>query len=199
MLTGAYVPGDSLVHRARPGVKVLLLAALTLALFVRPGPVPAAVGAVVVLGAYVVARVPAAVAWEQARPLRWFVAVLFAFQVWASGWLTAAVTCANLVIAVLAASLVTLTTPVQEMLDAAVSAAGRLRRFGVDPERLGLALALTIRSIPVVTRMAEQTREARSARGLDRSIRAFATPLVVRTVRHAQRVGDALVARGVDD
>lgn len=199
MLTGTYVPGDSLVHRASPGRKVLLLAVFTLAVFLRPGPIPVAVGAGLVLLGYVVARIPASVAWAQARPLRWFVALLFAYQVWASGWQVALVTCANLVIAVLAASLVTLTTPVQEMLDAAVAGGARLRPLGVDPERFGLALALTIRSIPVVTRMAEQTREARSARGLERSVRAFATPLVVRTVRHAQRVGDALIARGVDD
>lgn len=199
MLTGTYVPGDSLVHRARPGVKVLVLAVFTLLLFARPGPVPASAGAGVTILGYVVARVPASIAWAQLRPLRWFVAMLLAYQLWASGWLTALVTCANLVIAVAAASLVTLTTRVQDMLDAAVAAAGRLRWAGVDPERFALALALTIRSIPVITRLAEQTREARSARGLDRSVRAFATPLVVRTVRHAQRVGEALVARGADD
>lgn len=199
MLTGTYLPGDSLVHRAGPGVKVLLLMLFTLALFVRPGPVPTGAGAVLVVGLYAVARVPPSLAWAQARPLRWFLVLLFAFQAWANGWSVAVVTCANLLIAVLAASLVTLTTPLQQMLDAAVAAAGRLRLFGVDPERFGLALALMIRSIPVVSRMAEQAREARRARGLDRSVRAFATPLVVRTVRHAQRVGDALVARGVDD
>lgn len=199
MLTGAYLLGNSVIHRAAPGAKVLVLAVGTLALFLRPGPVPAAVAAAMLLVAYAVARVPAPIAWAQVRPLRLFLALLFPYQMWTAGWLAAVVTCANLVIAVAAASLVTLTTTVPAMLDAAVAAAARLRWAGVDPERLGLTLALTVRSIPVVSRLAEQTRQARSARGLDRSVRAFATPLVVRTIRHAQRVGDALVARGLDD
>jgi biotin transport system permease protein len=60
-------------------------------------------------------------------------------------------------------------------------------------------LALTIRAVPVLTATFEQARDARRARGLERSARALLVPLVVRTVRHADQLGEALVARGVDD
>ena len=63
----------------------------------------------------------------------------------------------------------------------------------------GLAVALVIRSIPVIVELSRTAREARMARGMQRSVRAFVTPLVIRTVRHADRVGEALIARGIDD
>jgi biotin transport system permease protein len=74
-----------------------------------------------------------------------------------------------------------------------------LRRVGVDPERIGLLLALGVRCVPVVVGLAEQVRDAQRARGLGASPRAFAVPLIVRSLRHADALGEALVARGVED
>ena len=41
--------------------------------------------------------------------------------------------------------------------------------------------------------------DAQRARGSAASPRAFAVPLVVRSLRHAEQLGDALAARGLDD
>jgi biotin transport system permease protein len=112
---------------------------------------------------------------------------------------TAVVVTGSLLLAVAAAGLVTLTTRTQDLLDAVVAALRPLRRVGVDPERVGLLLALTIRSVPVLVGLAGDVRDARRARGAERSVRAFAVPLVIRAVRHADRLGEALAARGVDD
>jgi biotin transport system permease protein len=100
---------------------------------------------------------------------------------------------------VLLAALVTLTTRTTDMVDAVIRALGPLRRLGVDPERVGLLLSLGIRSVPVVVGLAEEVRDAQRARGLTASPRAFAVPLIVRSLRHADALGDALVARGIDD
>ena len=67
-----------------------------------------------------------------------------------------------------------------------VPASRPLRRFGVDPERVGLVLALAIRTVPVMTELARQVQEARIARGLSRSPRALAVPLVIRAERPLQ-------------
>ena len=37
------------------------------------------------------------------------------------------------------------------------------------------------------------------ARGAQRSVKAFAVPLIVRALREADAMGEALLARGVDD
>ena len=99
---------------------------------------------------------------------------------------------------VLLAALVTMTTRTTDMVDAVVGLCRPLRRVGVDPERVGLMLALGIRSVPVVVGLAEEVRDAATARGSPPA-RAFAVPLIVRSLRHADALGDALVARGVDD
>jgi biotin transport system permease protein len=85
------------------------------------------------------------------------------------------------------------------MVDAVVGAVRPLRRVGVDPDRVGLVIALGVRAVPVVVALAGQVRDAQRARGLTSSARAFAVPLIVRSLRHADAMGEALAARGLDD
>jgi biotin transport system permease protein len=100
---------------------------------------------------------------------------------------------------VLLAALVTLTTRTTDLVDALVAACRPLRVVRVDPERIGLMVALGIRCVPVVVGLAEEVREAQRARGLTASPRAFAVPLLVRSLRHADALGEALMARGLED
>jgi biotin transport system permease protein len=94
---------------------------------------------------------------------------------------------------------VTLTTRTTDLVDTVVRAVRPLRRVGVEPERVGLLLALAIRSVPVVAAIAGEVRDAQRARGLSTDPRAYAVPLIIRSLRHADALGEALVARGVDD
>jgi biotin transport system permease protein len=196
---GLYVPGDSPVHRVRAGVKLwlLLLAGIGSVLLDRWWQ-PLVVVAVM-LALYRVAGLGLALAGRQVRPLLWILAFVALFHVWAEGWERAAVFAGMVSSLVLLAGLVTLTTRTTDMVDAIAHGLGPLRRIGVRPERVGLLLALGIRSVPVVVGLAEEVRDAQRARGLGASPRAFAVPLIVRSLRHADALGDALVARGVDD
>lgn len=196
---GSYLPGDSPVHRTPAGVKLALLAVGLLVLGVVRTPLTVAVGLAVTLAVGAAARLRPAVLWAQVRPVVLVALVVGALQVWLAGPVQAAVVVGWLVVAVLAAGLVTVTTPLADVLDAVVAATRPLRRVGVDPERVALVLALAVRSVPVVAGLARDVHEARSARGAGRSVRAFAVPLVIRTVRYADRLGEALAARGVDD
>lgn len=198
-LLGGYVPGTSVLHRAPAGAKLAGLAVLLAALAAARTPVGVGAGAVVALGLAVLARVGARPVLAQVWPLRWVVVVLGALQLWVAGPVTALVVVGWIVVAALLAGLLLVTTPTQAVLDALVGALRPLRRFGVDPERAGLVLSLAVRSIPVVARLAEEVSQARRARGAERSVRAFAVPLVLRTVRYADRMGEALAARGVGD
>ncbi len=196
---GLYRPGTSWMHRQPAGLKLGLLLTGTTALVAwrSPTAVAAAVG-VVGLG-YALAGLGPSVVAAQVWPLRWFVLVLVPFQWWSGGWRAAVVVVGTMVVAVAAAGLVTVTTRVTAMLDVCVRLLGPTRRLGVDPERVGLVLALTVRAVPVLAETFAQARDARRARGLERSPRALLVPLVLRTLRHADRLGEALAARGVDD
>ncbi len=198
-MLGLYHPGRSVLHRLPAGVKLSMmgLAGAGSVFLDRPVQVGAALGVVVTL--FAVARIPWRLALVQVRPLVWLVVVIAAFHVVVNGWSRAFVVVGVISMLVLLASLVTLTTRTTAMVDAVVRGCAPLRRLGVDPDRVGLLMALGIRSVPVVVGLAEEVRDAQWSRGLGASPRAFAVPLIVRSLRHADTLTEALVARGADD
>ncbi|MGW0251712.1 energy-coupling factor transporter transmembrane component T family protein [Nocardia goodfellowii] len=199
-MIGLYRPGTSPVHRLSPGPKLLLLLAAVVAatVFART-PLRIAVAALIVAGLFAIARIPFGVAAAQLRPLTWMLLIIAAFQVVLTSPAQALVVCGLLLISVALAALVTLTTRVTDMLDTVTRALGPLRRFGVDPDRIALLLALAIRCVPLLTAIVQEVSEARRARGLQWSMTALATPVLVRALRTADAMGEALAARGVDD
>jgi biotin transport system permease protein len=196
---GLYSPGSSVLHRLPVGWKLiglLVIAAGTVALH---QPWQLALAALVLAGLFAVGRIPARLVWQQLRPLRWLLAFTIVFQVVVAGWRPAVMLGGGLVLAVAAAALVTLTTTVTAILDCCGRLLLPLRRVGVDPDRVALVLAMTIRCIPLLAGIVDEVAQARRARGLSFSLLALAAPAVVRALRTADAMGDALVARGVDD
>ncbi len=196
---GAYRPGDSVLHRLRPGAKLLGLCLLGIAVVAVPG-WPSALIALA-LGASL-ALVSGMGAGGVLRAVRGFAIVtvlLFAFQAWQNGWERGLEVVADLLALILAASAVTASTASDDMLDTLVWALGPLRPWGVSPERVALTFSLAFRAIPLAIDIARETRAAARARGLDRNLRAYATPLVLRMVAHARHTGEALQARGLGD
>ncbi|KGN36197.1 energy-coupling factor transporter transmembrane component T family protein [Knoellia subterranea] len=194
-----YLPGDSVVHRLGAGTKLLVLLTAGVALALWRSPWQVGVALALVLFGYAVARLPLRTLLRQVVSLAWIAVPLLVIQWIFASWEIGVGVVGSFVTLVLLAGLVTLTTRTTAMIDVVVRAAGWLRRLGVDPERVGLMLALGIRSVHVVLGLAEEVREAQYARGLRASPRAFAVPLIVRSLRHADRLGEALTARGVDD
>ncbi|MFF0814109.1 energy-coupling factor transporter transmembrane component T family protein [Rhodococcus sp. NPDC003318] len=197
---GLYRPGHSVLHRLPAGVKLgaLVLALVALAALVRT-PRDLIPATVAVLAGFAVARIPPRVVLAQLRPVFWMLAFIAAFQIVFTGWRRALVVCGVLLLSVAIAALVSLTTRVLDMVDALHRILGPLRRFGVDPDRVGLVLAMTIRCIPLLAGLVAQVTEARRARGLSFSVRALAVPVVIGALRTADAMGEALAARGVDD
>jgi biotin transport system permease protein len=199
MLTGTYRPGTSLLHRSGAGAKLLGLLVFSTVLVAYKSPVTVLAGFILVAGMYGIGGFGVRTLGAQAWPLRWFVLFLAPFQWWTAGWQAAFVVVGTLVVAVVGAALVSLTTRVTDLLDVIAAVLEPARAIGIDPERVALLLALTIRAIPVIAATLHEARDARRARGLEHSTRALVTPVVVRTIRHADRVGEALAARGIDD
>ena len=196
---GLYVPGSSVLHRAPAGAKLLVLVAAGLGALWLDEVWQVLVALGVVLVGYRVAGLPIRVAGRQLRPLVWIAAGTAVFHVLVNGWERAFVVVGVLAVLVLLAALVTLTTRTTALVDAVVTACRPLRVLRVDAERVGLMIALGIRCVPVVVGLAQDVRDAQRARGLSASPRAFAVPLIVRSLRHADALGEAMVARGVDD
>jgi biotin transport system permease protein len=198
-LLGLYVPGGSVLHRAPAGAKVLGLVGLAVLSQLLGEWWQRCLLLLVVLLLYPLAGIGLGFALRQLRSLWWVLAAIAVAQLLLADWRLAVSVTVTILLLVLAAGLVTLTTTTTALSGVVVAALGPFRRFGVAPERVGLLQALSIRAIPVVLGLAEQLRDAQRARGLPSSPRAFAVPLLVRALRHAQQLGDALIARGLDD
>lgn len=191
--------------RLRPGAKLIglvVFAALVLAL--RGSGIGEPCGLIATATVLVVSVLLALLAGMGGRGLglvcRRFAIVavlLFAFQVWQSGWQQALEVVGGLFALVLAASAFTASTTTADLLDTITWTLRPLRPLGARPERVALAFSLVIASIPTLFGIAEETRAAAKARGLERNPRALLVPFALRTVAHAQLTGEALAARGL--
>jgi biotin transport system permease protein len=196
---GLYQAGSSVLHRVPAGWKLLAMLLAIIGVVLLSAPWQLGVAALVVAGGFAMARIPVRSVWAQLWPMRWLLLLVGVFQVIFAGPERAVMVCGTLLLTVAIAALVTLTTRVTEMLDVCQRLLGPLRRVGVDPDRAGLVLALTIRCVPLMVDIVGAVSEARKARGAGFSLRALAVPSVVRALRRADAIGDALTARGVDD
>lgn len=197
---GVYVPGDSLIHRVSPKIKfVLLILYIVLATNLgRTFPIALTLLSVVLV-LYFVARIPAGIVARQLVPIFPLLAMLGAFLIWQNGLQLAGITLVTLFATILGANLLTLTTTVEALLVSLEESFKPLARFGVPAEKVSLAIALTLRLIPLILQTAQEVLDARKARGLGFSPLAFGVPFVVRCIRRAENIGDALVARGALD
>jgi biotin transport system permease protein len=192
-----YRPGTGILHRTPAGFKLAALAVIALVLSLAPLDAISTAGVLLVVAAiYAVGRLPWRVLVAELWRLRWIIIVLAtALTVFVSP--TVAWTSTGRVVALLLlASLLTLTTPMSALLDVLRRLLRPLRTVGVDPEAVAMTISLTITMIPVVAGFADRVREAGRARGVRLGVRAI-MPLFVLTLRHADDVGDALVARGI--
>lgn len=123
---------------------------------------------------------------------------LFLVQGLLSGWTPALVAVLRLAVLLGLATLVSLTTRASDLVDTLEHALRPLARFGVRPARLGLLFSLTLRFVPLLATWLGEVREAQRVRGLEHHPLALLVPLLVKTLRTADTLAEALDARGFD-
>lgn len=199
MMVGLHQPGDTLLHRAPVGAKLLGLMVLSVTI-VAVRDHRAAVGFLAVaLALALLGRVDLRRTGRTLRGVLLVAAVAAALQCWLFGWARGIETLLDLIALALLALTLTVTTEVTAILDAVVRWLSPLRRVGIDPERVSLVIGLAIQALPGTLALAQETRDAARSRGLERSPRAYLTPFVVRVVARAHETGAALHARGIGD
>jgi len=194
-----FQPGHTLLHRLPVGLKLVGLAAFSLAVVVVRSPLSAAAFLLAALTAAALARLRLVTLTRAARGVVVVAAVVGLLQWWWYGGARAIESFLDLFSLGISAVVVTATTPVNAMLDALVRWLGPFRRLRVNPERVALTFALAVGALPGTVTLARETRDAARARGLGRAPRAWLAPFVIRVVARAMETGDALQARGLGD
>jgi biotin transport system permease protein len=198
MTIGLYHPGRSPLHRATAGAKVTGLLVLSLALFLVPSPVAVFASVPIAFAIYLSTGVPFRRLMAQLRGPAILLAMIFLFHLLFGSAAEGALAVARFATLILLASAVTLTTPVSEMAELVEWLLGPLRPLGVNPEKVGLSIALAIRFVPLIAEEFRHIREAQAARGLSANPLALIVPLVIRTLKSADELADAIEARGYE-
>lgn len=197
-LFGIYQPLSTPVHRAplwAKGVFILLLG-ISLAATSHWGFGLAALALVLALGA--LAKIPWRTWVQSLASLSWLLAILLVYYL-VSGKLESGADVLLTLLTMIAASKVLLwSTPMPVLIDGFIWLCTPLKWVGGSPERVGLALALMVRSIPVIMDSWQLIQAAVAARGIKVAQLRLFIPLVIATVAYAHETGDALAARGLD-
>ncbi|WP_254473292.1 energy-coupling factor transporter transmembrane protein EcfT [Bartonella sp. B1098] len=197
-MIGLYIPRDTFIHRLSPGVKLLFLTVCgTFIIMVSSIPFLGLFLLFVALF-YRVAKVPCSTVIKQFKSMGLLLVLLFVFQTIFSGWLTGVEVILRLVILFSLSSLVSFTTKVSDMVDAIEAGLQPFRCLGINPSKVSMVISMAVRFIPLLSEKFNEVYEAQQARGLNTNIVALAIPLIIRTIRMASEVAEALEARSYD-
>jgi energy-coupling factor transport system permease protein len=216
-----YYPGRSPVHRIDPRVKVVAVAILAVALFVRDSFAALTVFAALAVVGLAVSRVPLVWVWRSLRPLLWLIVLTFVLQAFfgpgdslfhygflhvsRAGTVQAVYLSLRLIVLVVIGSLLTFTTPAIALTDALAWLGRPLRRVRVPTEELALMTTIALRFIPTLVQEADTIMRAQRARGADfshggpvtrvRALLPVLVPLFIVSFRRADDLALAMEAR----
>lgn len=189
-------PVETWAHRRSAGVKLAALALATTVLFLLDSPwvlagAAAATGLVYLTAGAEFARTGLRQLW----PLWPFVAVVGLWHLWTAEIADGAAILLRMVTAVALANFVTMTTRLSDMLTVFERLARPLAPI-LPPRRLALAFALVIRFIPVMLERMGLIRQAWAARSTRKARWRVLVPATLAALDDADRVAEALRARG---
>lgn len=195
MIAG-YMEGTGPLHALPAGAKLIGLAALSILILPVTSPLLLAALLVPVLAAYAALGRPGLARLRRWTALVPLLAMLAVVQALVASPGDAALIVLRIVLMVLLADLVTLSTRLQDMLDAIGTALSPLRGLGVDTRKLALAVALVLRFVPVLLANWQARAEAWRARSPRRPRLVLVGVFFVGALKMADQVAEALDARG---
>ena len=190
-------PVDTWAHPFPAGVKLAGLTVVTTGLFLLKTPVPLAI----VLAATAALYASCGTIFAQAglrllRPLWPFILIVGLWHLWTDDIAAGAAVLMRMIAAVGLANFVTMTTRLSDMLEVFQRLARPLQVFGLSPRLIGLAVALVIRFIPVMLERLTLITQSWSARSPRRPRWRVLVPATLAALEDADRVAEALRARG---
>ncbi|MBS7697245.1 MULTISPECIES: energy-coupling factor transporter transmembrane protein EcfT [unclassified Chelatococcus] len=195
-MISAYLARPTWLHRVPAGAKLIAVAAISIAVLPIADWRLLMFGLCIVLGVYATLGREALMHVTALRPLLPILFGIGLLQMWADSWEAAAVSLLRIVLMVLAADLVTMTTTLRALMAAVEPVLRPLRLFGLDPERLSLAVALVLRFVPVLLALWQAREEAWRARSSGRRPLRLVANFVAETLVMADHVSESLDARG---
>ncbi|HWI50953.1 MAG TPA: energy-coupling factor transporter transmembrane protein EcfT [Symbiobacteriaceae bacterium] len=219
---GQYFPGDSLLHRLDPRTKILAVLALSVAIFLPKAWPGYVLMAALVFTGVLLAQVPIRFILRGLRPILIFLAITVVFNAFLTpgealvtlgkwhitreGLILSVVAATRLILLVIVASLLTLTTSPIRLTDGFERLLRPFSPLGVPAHELALMMTIALRFIPTLADEADRIMRAQAARGADfqsgnavariKGLIPVMVPLFVAAFRRADELATAMEARG---
>lgn len=130
------------------------------------------------------------------RPLIWIVGLIWIFHLFRGEYLLGTVICLRLMVLFALANFVTLTSRLSDMIELFLWILHPLKLAGVKTSPIGLAFGMVIRFTPVLIERSKQLLESWRARGLKHTSWRIILPIFITVIDDADRVAEAIRARG---
>lgn len=219
---GQHFPGDSVVHRLDPRLKILLTIAYVVVLLIGSNPLGLALAMLFLVLVYGLAKIPARLITRSIKPLvpvlvvttvlnLFFVStgqVIVSFWVIkiTSGALYFSITMAvRIVLLIVGMALLTYTTSPIVLTDAIERLLSPLARFGFPAHELAMMMTIALRFIPVLIEETDKIMSAQKARGAEldsgglvKRVKALVPvliPLFLSAFRRAEELAVAMESR----
>ncbi len=190
-----YIAQPSWLHRLPAGLKLLVLLVASLALLPVSNPWALTWGCAVAVGVYASLGRAGVERLIGLRSILLLVLGLGLFQALVMNWHVAWLSVARLIVMIMIADLVSATTPMQDMMRVIRPCLAPLRLFGLNPDRLSLAVALVIRFIPSLLAQWQAQSAAWRARANKSAGVRLLVPFMSLTMSRTEKIAEALIAR----
>lgn len=218
---GQYYPGNSVIHRLDPRVKIIATMAFIVALFVVDSFLGFGISFLALTVVIAVSKVPVKYILRGLKPI--FLIILLTFmlnvfmidgevlvkvgflQITKEGLYTAVFMATRLILLIIGSSLLTLATKPMSLTDGIESLLKPLRRIGVPAHELAMMMTIALRFIPTLLEETDKIMKAQQARGADfetgnvfkraKHLIPILIPLFISAFRIAQDMAMAMEAR----
>ena len=190
-----FISKNTWLHRWPAGIKLALLAAMSLLVFPVSDWRWLAMGCTALIAVYLSFGGVGRHRLVALRGVLVLIAILGVFQTMLMTWQAGFLSVGRIVFMVLLADLVSMTTPLQAMLRVMIGVLKPLAIFGVNTKRLALAVALMIRLISILFAQWQAQQSAWTARSPRKRSVGLIVPFVTQALRHTDLTAEALMAR----
>lgn len=198
MLSSLHVEGHSLLHRMPVEMKLLILMITGLGLYLVHSPA-LLFSAMLLTGlVYLSTGIGLSRAFYRLKPVLFTIGFLgLANILFLSPGEALEITLRLLAVLFLAAA-VTASTEIGAFIATTTALARPLERLGLlKAADIGLAFGLVLRFVPEIAARYEALKEAHAARGITVRLSRMLGPLIIATLRDADRIAEAIDARGI--
>ena len=218
---GQFFPSNSIIHRIDPRVKICLLFAMMILIFIIDNEASYAILMTFVMVITTISQVPITTVLKSLKPLMWIIIFTFLvhlvsndgeilykigpFNITDEGIAKGVLISLRLMLLIVLSSLLTFTTSPLKLTDAMEKLLSPFSRFGISAHELAMMMTIALRFIPTLLEETDKIIKAQSARGVDfergnlfrraKAIVPILVPLFMSAFRRADDLAMAMEAR----